>query len=305
MSIIIPPYLKPGDRIGIVSTASKTDRDIVEKARGLLETLGYKTLISDYALSSFNQFAAKDTDRASDFQKMIDNPDIKAIICTRGGYGTVRILKFISWKKFLNNPKWIVGFSDVTVLHSVIHNLNCSSVHGVMPRYFFSDNMPSESFNTMIKAISGEPLSYKISTEAQNRPGKVTAPITGGNLSILYSLRGTPHDIDTKGKILFIEDLDEYLYHIDRIMMNLKLGGKLENLAGLLVGQFSAMKDNETPFGKTVHEIILSAVEEYQFPVAFNFPAGHTPENFALKFGCNATFEVDNKVTILTQDNES
>ncbi len=299
--MIFPKSIKPGQKIGIVSTASKIDKEIVLTAVELLESMGYQTEIGAHALSQFHQFAATDAERASDLQLMLDNPEIKAIICSRGGYGSLRTLELIDWTNFIKHPKWIVGFSDVTVLHSKLNLLGISSIHGVMLKYFYDGEVPSQSFNYLFDTLTGKSIEYQIQTNSLNRKGETSGELVGGNLSILYSLRGTPYDIDTEGKILFIEDLDEYLYHIDRMMMNLKVGEKLSKLAGLIVGSFTCMKDNDTPFGKSVEEIILDSVKEYDFPVAFNFPAGHAKENFALKMGSKISLTINDQTTIINQ----
>jgi muramoyltetrapeptide carboxypeptidase len=299
--MIIPPFLKQGDKIGIVSTASKIDRKVVEPAVELLQSLGYLVEIGDHTFSAFHQFSSTDAERASDLQAMLDDPEIKAIICSRGGYGSLRTLEIIDFQKFIQNPKWIVGFSDVTVLHSKLNILEIASIHGVMPKYFLQDEKPTPSFKTLLDAITGQPLTYPVSPDVNNRIGKATGQLVGGNLSILYSLRGTPYDIDTFGKILFIEDLGEYLYHLDRMLMNLKTGGKLEHLSGLLVGNFSGMKDQDEPYGKSVEEIIFNAVAEYHFPVAFQFPGGHSSENFSLKLGVETSLEITNSGAVIHQ----
>jgi muramoyltetrapeptide carboxypeptidase len=300
--MIVPPYLQPGDIIGIVSTASRIEKEVVEPAIGLLTRLGFNVEVGKYTFTSFNQFSATDKQRASDLQAMLDDENIKAIVCSRGGYGTLRTLQLINWKNFLQHPKWIVGFSDVTVLHSTLTNFGIVSVHGVMPRYFLDNEKPSFSFETLLKALSGKQLWYELLPIINNRLGKAEGQLVGGNLSILYSLRGTPYDIDTRGKILFIEDLSEYMYHLDRMMMNLKVGGKLEQLAGMIVGNFTGMKDQDIPFGKTVEEIIFDLVTDYNFPVVFQFPAGHCKENFALKMGMNITLEVSENGSTIIQN---
>lgn len=298
--MIIPPLVNPGDKIGIVSTASKIDRQVVEPAIQLLKTMDYRVEIGEHSFSQYHQYASTDDNRAYDLQVMIDNPEIKTIICSRGGYGSLRTLELINWNKFMQNPKWIVGFSDVTVLHSKLNRLGYASIHGVMPGYFLKNDNPSPSFQTLLDALTGHPLKYKISANENNRPGNVTGELIGGNLSILYSLRGTSYDIDTRGKILFIEDIGEYLYHLDRMMMNLKTGGKLEHLAGLLVGNFSGIKDQDTPYGKSVEEIIFDAVKEYDFPVIFDFPAGHCENNFALRLGTDISIKTNKtEITII------
>lgn len=300
--MIVPPFLKQGDKIGIVSTASRIDRQVVDPAIDLLRSLGYLVEIGEHTFSGFHQYASTDIERASDLQIMLDNPEIKAIICSRGGYGTLRTLELIDFSKFIKTPKWIIGFSDVTVLHSKLNILGFASIHGVMPKYFIQEDKQSISFQSMLNSLNGQSLNYEIPFDENNRTGMATGQLVGGNLSILYSLRGTPYDIDTKGKILFIEDLGEYLYHLDRMLMNLKTGGRLAHLSGLLVGNFSGMKDLDEPYGKSVEEIIYDSVGQYDFPVAFQFPAGHARENFALKFGIEATFEVTDSLTIIHQE---
>ena len=299
--MITPPYLKPGDTIAIVSTASRIERQHVEPAINLLLNLGFKVEIGPHTFSTYNQYSSTDKERASDLQTMLDDESVKAIICSRGGYGTLRTLQHINWDQFTRNPKWIVGFSDVTVLHSALNTMGFASIHGVMPRYFLNEEKPSFSFDTLLTAITGETLNYVLPPVINNRYGNTCGQLVGGNLSMLYSLRGTPYDIDTKGKILFIEDLGEYMYHLDRMMMNLKTGGKLEHLAGLIVGSFTGMKDLDIPYGKSVEEIIFDSIEEYDYPVVFQFPAGHSQDNFALKIGMEISMEISSTGTIIVQ----
>jgi len=299
--MIIPPPLVIGSKIAIVSTASKIDAEFVLSASEVLKMDGFEVIVEPHTLSNFHQYAGTDSSRASDLQHAIDDPEIAAIICSRGGYGTLRTIQHIDWSKFKMNPKWIVGFSDVTVLHSALNGMGIASIHGVMLRYFTENKQLTNSYISLKKALEGEPLTYSTPAEKYNREGDSCGELVGGNLSILYSLRGTPYDIDTDGKILFIEDLSEYLYHLDRMMLNFKTGGKLAKLAGLIVGSFTGMKDNDTPFGKCVEEIILDAVSEYDYPVAFNFPAGHQNENFALKMGIKTTLSVNTESVIISQ----
>lgn len=290
---IIPPYIEQGDTIGIVSTASAISQSIVEPAVELLQGLGYKVQLGTHVFSKNGQFAGTDQQRASDLQLMLDNPKIKAIICSRGGYGSLRTAELINWSNFTKKPKWLVGFSDITALHAKIQQLGIASVHGPMPKHFTENEKPSDSFRFLLNALNGNELSYTFEPSEFNRQGKASAPVVGGNLSMIYSLRGTPYDIDTNGKILFIEDLGEYLYHLDRMMMNLKTGGKLKNLAGIIVGHFSGMKDHSNNFGRTLEEIITDATKDYTFPVMFNFEAGHQSNNFPLKFGIEAKIVVE------------
>lgn len=290
--MITPEFLKPGDTIGLISPAGIIDKNVVMPAIDLLESLGYKVLVGKHAFEQSNQFAGTDEHRASDLQEMIDNPDVKAIICNRGGYGSLRTAEMIDWEPMMNNPKWIVGFSDITVFHSKMNQLGIKSVHGPMVKDYAEGTKGSPQFQSVLNALSGIPNRYEIPFGALNRFGEAQGIVVGGNLSILYSLRGTPFDIDTNNKILFIEDLSEYLYHLDRMMMNLKVGGKLKGLKGLIVGGFTNMKDNERGFGMTVEEIIRDAVKEYDFPVLFGFPGGHQKMNFALKMGGELHMEV-------------
>lgn len=300
--IIIPPSLQKGDTIGIVSTASKIDREIVEQAVNFLKEEGFQTVLGKSIYNRHNQFAGTDQERTHDLQLMLDNSDIKTIVCSRGGYGSIRTIQNINWENFIKSPKWIVGFSDVTTLHSQLNRLNIASIHGVMPRYFTENGTATQSYSTLNNAWLGNALHYNISPSEYNKQGISKGELVGGNLSILYSLRGTPYDLDTNNKILFIEDLSEQLYHLDRMMMNLKTGGLLSNLNGLIVGSFTGIKDNDTPFGKTVEEIILDAVLEYNYPVIFQFPAGHQKENYALKLGCPININVQKDRVQITQN---
>ncbi|RLD57183.1 MAG: LD-carboxypeptidase, partial [Bacteroidetes bacterium] len=222
--MISPKYLKQGDKIAIVSTARKISKEEIAPAIKKFTDWGLEVVLGENIFNSCNQFAGTDQERLSDLQLMLDDNSIKAIMCSRGGYGTARIIDKINFEKFKKNPKWIVGYSDITVLHSKINRLNIESIHATMPINFSKSNHNSESVISLRKALFGEPLKYEFKAHKFNKTGIVKAPIVGGNLSILYSLRGTDFDIDTDNKILFIEDLDEYLYHIDRMMQNLKLG---------------------------------------------------------------------------------
>lgn len=292
-----PQALKHGDTVGIVSPASKIDEKHIKSAVGQIEAFGYNVVVGTYALEQHHTFSGTDKQRASDLQKMLDAPEVKAILCSRGGYGTIRTLQHLRWDVYKKNPKWIVGFSDITALHSALHNMGYASVHGVMTAYFSNGGKTSKSLQTLMNALTGVPNKYMFAHSKYNVTGEASGVVVGGNLSVLFSLRGTPFDIDTRGKILFIEDLAEYRYHIDRIMMNLKTGGLLEGVSGLLVGGFTGLKDNDNPFGMSYQEIIIDAVKDYGFPVAFDFPAGHQPENYAIKMGCEAELSVSEEGT--------
>ena len=278
--------IKPGSIIRIVSPAGKIDKKHVMPAVNWLEKQGYNVKLGKHVFARHFQFAGTDEQRAADVQEALDDTNCEAIICSRGGYGTVRIIERLDFTKFLKKPKWLVGFSDITILHSRLHNLNVPTIHGVMPRYFLDGKgAPREDLMSMMKLIKGEGISYEVNATEFDRRGAAAGQLLGGNLSIVNSLHGTKYDIDTNGKILFLEDIDEFLYHTDRMVHQLKLSGKLDNLAGLILGDFTDMKDNESPFGQTVHEIFAEAVKDKDYPVCYGFPGGHDKKNLALAFG--------------------
>ncbi len=288
--MITPPYLKKGDTIAIVATARKNIEDNLQPAIGWLKNWGIEVIIGTTIGLDRNQLAGTDEERAADFQTQLDNPNIKAIWCVRGGYGTVRIIDLLDFTKFKQSPKWIVGFSDVTVLHSHLNTMGYQSIHGIMP---VSSKATEEAKESLRKALFGEHLEYTLPCENMNRLGKAKGELVGGNLSILYSLFGSVSAIDCTDKILFIEDLDEYLYHIDRMMMNLKRNGCLESLKGIIVGGMTKMNDNEIPWGKDALEIIDDVTKNYNIPIIYNLPAGHLADNHALIFGKQVTIEVN------------
>jgi len=295
-----PPYLKSGSKIRIVSPAGKIDKKYVLPAMQWLENQGYKVELGKHVLARHFQFAGTDVQRLEDLQSALDDPETNAILCSRGGYGTVRIISSIDFTQFLKKPKWLVGFSDITILHSCLNNQETATIHGAMPRHFFNtEGSPSENLDTLIQLLSGKSSVYSFSNSEYNRPGKAEGELVGGNLSIISSLQGTKFELQTEGKILFLEDIDEFLYHTDRMLYQLKLSGKLNNLAGLVLGDFTDMKDNESPFGKTIHEIIRDAVREYDYPVGFGFPAGHEKKNLALAFGKTWHLNVTDKQATL------
>jgi muramoyltetrapeptide carboxypeptidase len=281
--MIQPNYLQKGDTVAIVSTARKISSDKIIPAIKLLENWGLSVAIGNTIGAEEHQFAASHEKRIEDFQQLLNNPNIKAIWCARGGYGTVRLIDKLDFSEFKKHPKWIIGYSDITVLHNHIHNLGIETLHATMPINI--ENNSKQSIETLKKSLFGKNLFYEIPADEKNKLGNATGELVGGNLSVLYSLLGSKSSIKTKGKILFIEDLDEYLYHIDRMMINLKRNGYFSNLKGLIVGGMTNMHDNEIPFGKTAEEIILDIVSEYNFPVIFDFPAGHFDDNRALILG--------------------
>lgn len=288
--MIIPPYLKKGDTVAIVATARKNIEDNLQPAISWLKNWGLEVVIGKTIGLDKNQLAGTDEERAADFQTQLDNPNIKAIWCVRGGYGTVRMIDLLDFTKFKQNPKWIVGFSDVTVLHSHLNNLGFASIHGIMP---VSSKATEEAKESLRKALFGEPLEYTVPCDTMNRYGTAKGELVGGNLSILFSLLGSPSAVNCDDKILFIEDLDEYLYHIDRMMMNLKRNGCLESLKGIIVGGMTKMHDNEIPWGMNALEIIDDVTKKYNIPIIYNFPAGHMADNHALIFGKQVSMEVN------------
>tara|TARA_B100001057_G_scaffold485604_1_gene565534 strand:- start:373 stop:1296 length:924 start_codon:yes stop_codon:yes gene_type:complete len=296
-SLSIPAYLKEGDKIGLISTARKISVDELQEAIKCIKSWGLNVVLGENLFNNYHQFSGQDDERTKDLQSMLNNQDIKAILCVRGGYGTVRIIDEIDFSQFQKSPKWLAGFSDITVLHSHIHKLNVATLHSTMPISFSSNT--SEAVMSLKNALLGKHLNIKIDHHPLHRFGKAKGKIVGGNLSILYSLVGSPSDLNTDGKILFIEDLDEYLYHIDRMMMNLKRSGKLSNLKGLIVGGMTKMNDNTISFGKDAESIIKDAVSEYKYPVCFGFPAGHIKDNRALKLGVIAELKVDKQSSLI------
>ena len=297
MKYKIPPYLKKGDKVSIVCTARKFSVQEAQPSIQMLESWGLEVVLGKtIGLDNF-QLGGTDQERIDDMNAQISDADIKAIWCARGGYGTVRIIDSIDFSPLLQHPKWIIGFSDVTTLHSHLHTLGIATLHGIMA--FSVPLAKEESKASLHRALFGQGLTYTLEGYHANRIGQASGLLVGGNLSILYSLLGSPSSIDTKGKILFIEDLDEYLYHVDRMMQNLKRNGLLKDLAGLIVGGMTDMHDNSIPFGYNAQEIILDVVKDYNYPVVFNFPAGHGASNWALKMGTIVELKAtDNQVTV-------
>ena len=297
--MIIPEKLKIGDKIGIISTARKVTFEELKAAILILESWGLEIVLGKNLFKENNQFSGTIQQRTADLQSMIDNDAIKAILCARGGYGTVQIIDSIDFTNLKKNSKWIVGYSDVTVLHSHFHNLGFASIHATMPINFETNT--KGSLESLKNSLFGIERSIECKAHPFNRFGKTEADIVGGNLSILYSLLGSDLDIDTDSKILFIEDLDEYLYHIDRMMMNLKRNGKLEKIRGMIVGGMSNMNDNTVAFGRTAEEIILDYTEDYDFPICFGFPAGHLDDNRSMLLGVSSVLEINENGVSLSQ----
>jgi muramoyltetrapeptide carboxypeptidase len=289
------PTLKKGDTIAIVAPAKAIEKEYIDFAVDFFEQQGYKVRVGKNCLNQYHYFAGTDEERLSDFQEALDNPEIKAIICARGGYGCVCIVDDIQWASFLNHPKWIVGFSDVTVFHQRINILGLPSIHGTMPLNFKENS--SEALTTLLQHLEGNHQAISIPSHPMNIQGTAEGTLIGGNLSILYSLLGTDDEVNFQDTILFIEDLAEQLYHLDRMLFAFKKAGVLGQIKGLIVGGMTDMKDTAIPFGKSLEEIIVEHIKPYNIPLVFGFPAGHINDNRALVFGKKIMLEVAEEIT--------
>ena len=300
---IIPPYLKPGDTIGIVCPAGFMP---FEKAETCIETLtswGFKVKTGKTLGNQFNYFSGTDKERIEDLQQMLDDKNIDAILCGRGGYGTGRIIDQLDFSKFIKRPKWIIGFSDITVLHChLFSNYKIASLHAPMAAAFNDGEFNNQYIESLHTALLGKKGNYQTEGNIFDQEGKANGILVGGNLSLLVNLIGTPSDINTKNKILFIEEVGEYIYSVDRMMYQLKRSGKLEKLKGLIIGRFSEMKDTTIPFGQTAEEAIKALVKDYKFPVCFGFPVSHEKENYALKVGVKYKLKVQEGKVELKED---
>lgn len=295
--MIIPPYLKKGDTIGIVAPAGYMP---VEKMQCCIETLdswGFNVQMGATTYSSSeNYFSGTDEERLQDLQQMLDDKNIHAILCARGGYGVSRIIDRLNFKKFVKHPKWIIGFSDITVLQAHIYaNYGIATMHAPMAAAFNDGEFNNPYVQSLKKALEGVPTHYTHTAHAFNKQGEASGRLVGGNLTMIAHLIGTESEIKTKHKVLFLEDIGEYAYNIDRMMLQLKRSGKLDKLAGLIIGGFTDIKDTERPFGKTVYDIIYEHVNEYDYPISFGFPVSHHKENYALKVG------VDHQLTVTAE----
>lgn len=277
------PSLKKGDLIYITAPAKAIEKEYVLFAKAFFEKYGFRVLISENCLGAFNYFSGTDDERLADLQFGIDNPEIKAIICARGGYGCIRIVDRIQWASMLREPKWLIGYSDITIFHQRLQRFELQSIHGTMP-FNFEKNSP-EALETLLAAMKSEDYSITCSGDKFNQLGTVQGKLVGGNLSILYSLLGTDDQIDYSNTILFIEDLSEHLYHIDRMLYAFEKAGVFNKIKGLIVGGMTDLQDTDTPFGQTIEEIILHHFKYRKIPIAFNFPAGHIDDNRALILG--------------------
>ncbi len=293
MTVQFPPALRHGQRVALVSPARKISAAELAPAIATLTAWGLEVVLGESIAGRHHQFAGDDDLRRRDFQRQLDDPGIGAILCARGGYGTARIIDGLDFSGFIAHPKWVAGFSDVTVLNCHLLALGHASIHGVMPVLFHQpggetalESLRRALFGETFRPLAGPP-------HPLNRPGTATGALVGGNLSLLHTLTGTASQASFAGRILFLEDLDEYLYHIDRMLLHLHRSGQLAGLAGLVVGHFSAMRDNTVPFGSTAYEIIDSYARRYDFPVGYGFPVGHEAENAALVVGQQMQLTVD------------
>lgn len=295
-----PPYLKKGSVIGITCPSSYVPLERIEFAANILRNEGFEVLLGKTAGTQFNYFSGTDDERLADLQQMLDDPKLDAILMGRGGYGMSRIIDRLDFTKFQQYPKWICGFSDIVVLHSHIQaNYQIPTLHSPMCNAFKAESLKSDHIASLYKALKGEELIYQFPSSEYNRQGAAEGIMTGGNLAILSHVTGSVSEVDMNGKILFIEDIGEHLYSIDRLMLNLKRAGKLDKLKALLVGSFTDIEDTERPFGQTVEQIIWDKVKEYDYPVAFNFPCGHQEINYTLRLGTRHKFIVTDKGSTL------
>ncbi|GAC1385623.1 MAG: LD-carboxypeptidase [Ginsengibacter sp.] len=298
--IKFPESLKPGDTIALTCPAGYMPLEKMQKCIKILKEWGYNVRLGKTIGTQYNYFSANDNDRLSDLQSLIDDPLVKASLCARGGYGTGRIVDRINFKTFRKHPKWIIGFSDITILHShLVSKYKISSLNAPMAGAF--NDFPNEYLDSLKNALSGLQGNYICPPHNYDQKGNGKGRLVGGNLSLLCHLIGTASDINTNGKILFLEDVGEYIYNIDRMMYQLKRAHKFEGLAGLIIGGFTEIKDTLIPFGQSAQEVIKEIVKNYNFPVAFNFPVSHSVENYALKIGAKYQLGVGDEFVSLLE----
>ena len=294
--LIQPSYLKAGDTVAIVAPSGilKNRTREVQQAVDLLKSWGLNVEVGKHVFSKDNHFAGTDEERCEDFQNALDDPKISAIWCARGGYGTVRILDKLDYSKFSEHPKWIIGYSDITALHNQIHNQGYQSIHAIMCVSLTEDlSEIKESVESLKETLFGSQRSYQLKGSSYNKIGKASGQLVGGNLTMLHTMLGSETSIDTSGKILFIEEIGEYKYHIDRMLQSLKRAGYFTNCKGVIVGDMTKLRKNTTLWGSSIEQLILDALSEYDFPIAFNMPAGHEDDNRALVFGRTITLDVE------------
>jgi len=296
--LITPPYLQKGDTIAIVAPAGilTNRKDVIDQAKELAESWGLNVVYGKHLFDTAGHFSATDDERAEDFQKAMDNPHIKAIWAGRGGYGTVRILDRLDYTKFIESPKWVIGYSDITALHSHLNTLGYETIHGMMGTSMGDDaEKIVETLKSFKKSLFGEKLSYSLVSVKENRKGTAKGKLIGGNLSLLASMLGSKSQMNADGKILFIEEVGEYKYSMDRMLQSLKRAGFFEKCKGIIVGDISKIKSNTTKWGSSMEQLILDVIAEYDFPVLFNFPAGHEPDNRSLILGRTIEMNVTKK----------
>ena len=304
--LIKPEYLKKGDTVAIVAPSGvlKNYNAYILKAKELLKSWELEVVIGENVFNDNGHFAGTDIQRSADFQLALDDKAIKAIWCARGGYGAMRVIDNLNFEKYKENPKWIIGYSDITAIHNDLHNNKSESIHGIMCKSLEKIDVDNnESISLLKKTLFGEKLSYTIEGNNYNIEGNSNGQLIGGNLTLLHCLLGSESSIDTDGKILFIEDLGEYLYHIDRMLISLKRAGYFDNCKGLIVGDFTDMRKNTTPFGRNLKELILDIVREYDFPVSFGFPAGHGEKNYPMILGREINLEVSKQQSTINFSN--
>jgi muramoyltetrapeptide carboxypeptidase len=301
--IKIPPYLKKGDTIGITCPAGYMAKEKAQTCIDTLQQWGFEVMAGKtLGSSSANYFSGTDEERLNELQAMLDDDSIKAILCGRGGYGVSRIIDQLDFSRFRKKPKWVIGYSDITVLHAHIYsNFKIASIHSPMAAAFNNGEYKNEYIASLHKAIIGKKANYKCAAHPYNKQGTATGELIGGNLSLLTHLVGTPSDIKTKNRILFIEDIGELIYSTDRMLYQLKRSGKLDGLAGLIIGGFTDVRDTDRPFGKPIDGVINDVVKEYGYPVCFNFPVSHEKENYALKIGVAYQLKTGRKIVSLTE----
>ncbi len=297
--MIYPPALQAGDLVVILSPASKIDKSIVNGQKSRLESWGLQVKVANHTLDKHHDFAGTPAHRLTDLQKAFDDPEVKAVFCSRGGYGVVHLMEQLKLDRFRESPKWLIGYSDITALHNFLQKEGFASMHGLMGRHLAMEPADDPETLRLRSVLFGEMPRYETGGHKFNVPGTASGTLHGGNLSVFYGLRGTPYDFPSKGTILVIEDVGERPYHIERMMFNLKLGGVLEKLSGLVVGQFTEYTEDNA-IGKTVYEMIRDMVKPYGYPVCFNFPVGHTAQNVPLILGGSVTLEVTGKKAVLS-----
>jgi muramoyltetrapeptide carboxypeptidase len=297
--MIVPPYLQKGDTIGIVCPAGFMPKENFKACIDVLQQWGFKVKLGSTPGKQFHYFSGTDEERLNDLQQMLDDAEVKAILCARGGYGLSRIIDALNFKKFVKHPKWIIGFSDITVLHAhILQHYKIATLHAPMAGAFNNDQYKNKYVQSLKNALMGKPADYSLKAIKLNRQGECEGRLVGGNLALVAHLVGSSSSFTTKNKILFLEDTGEYLYNIDRMMIQLKRAGMLDKLSGLIFGGFTDMKDTTVPFGQTIYEILQHHVKDHDYPVCYDFPVSHDKENYALKIGVKHKLSIGTTVQL-------